>query len=390
MITHVVFFRTSKYYITSQTIEHFYMIARTLTELYLRHFNQLHGALCLCWQSAICNATKQLDINKLKVQIRSYGIYNHENAIKVEEHFIIKEKLLFKTLTWANDFTEEENNDNIFCEYIELYERALKEVENNLLEMNDKAKQIAYANFILHDFNRSFHHIQTMSDSEQNNRCKEFFEFVLNRQFISENEILSAENENNTPFPNYNLSVRLINHLDFIDKLIEIFSYLEIDLLALSIKYKHNLYLFDKNKNDKPVDYVFGLSIETAFIEERSRNNFQNNILPKFNTPLSDDCLVKIMQCLFHKKMLDNPNSDVWLFWFNRKYIKVPEPLSWKGTPSMLSNIIQHLCGESISSTIKTAFCMKEYVKPTKHKYERSRMHKEIEQIITISKQKNN
>jgi len=33
---------------------------------------------------------------------------------------------------------------------------------------------------------------------------------------------------------------------------------------------------------------------------------------------------------------------------------------------------------------------MKTYVKPTKHKYERSRMHKEIEQIITISKQKNN
>ena len=87
--------------------------------------------------------------------------------------------------------------------------------------------------------------------------------------------------------------------------------------------------------------------------------------------------------------MLDNPNSDVWLFWFNRKYIKVPEPLKWKGSPSMLSNIIQHMCGESISNTIKTAFCTKEYIKPTKSKYERSKMHKEIEQIIIISKQKN-
>ena len=358
------------------------MIARTLTELYLRHFNQLHGALCFCWQTAFCYTTKQLDINKLKEQIRSHGIYNHENAIKIEEPFIVKEKPLFKTLTWVNNYTIEENSNNFHCKYIELHEQALKEVEDNLLILTKKSAQITYANFILHDFDRSFNPIQTISESEQNNKCKELFEFVLDRQFI-------ADNDQRTTLPNYNLSVRLINHLDFIDKLIEIFSYSDIDLIALAEKYNHNLYLFDENRSNKPVDSVFDSSIGSEYIEKGRRNNLQNNILPKFNSTLSDDCLIKIMLYVANKKLLENPNADCWLFWFNRKTLKNPLPLKWKGTPTMLSNIIQHLCGESNSTTIKTAFDTKEYVKPTRKEYELGRTYKEIEQIITISIKKN-
>ena len=381
MNNHVVFFRTSKCYIKSETIELFYMIARTLTELYLRHFNQLHGALCFCWQTAFCYTTKQLDLDKLKEQIRSHGIYNHENAIKIEEPFIVKEKPLFKTLTWVNDYTVEENSENFHCKYVELYEQALKEVEDNLLDINDKTKQIAYANFILRDFNKSFHPIQTLCEAEKNNKCKEFFEFVLNRQFIADNDQSSSP-------PNYSLSVRLINHLDFIDKLIEMFSYLDIDLLALAKKHKHNLYLFDDNKIIEPVDSVFESTIGSEYIENGRKSKLQSDILPKFNSTLSDDCLIKIMHYLANKKLLENPNTDSWLFWFNRKALKNPETLKWRGTASMLSNIIQHLCGACCSNTIKTAFCTKEYAKPTRKEYESGRTYKEIEQIITVSKQK--
>ena len=194
------------------------MIARTLTELYLRHFNHLHGVLCLCWQSAFCYTSKQLDLNKLKEQIRSRGIYNHENAIKIEEPFIVKEKPHFKTLTWVNDYIVEENSENIFCEYIELYKRALKEVEDNLFELNKKSDKIAYANIILRDFNKSYHHNHTINNSEQNNKCKEFFEFVLNRQFIAKDDSISVDNDQSTALPNYDLSARLINHFHFIDK----------------------------------------------------------------------------------------------------------------------------------------------------------------------------
>jgi hypothetical protein len=364
------------------------MIARTFTELYLRHFNQLHGALCFCWQTAFCYTTKQLDKNKLKEKIRSFGIYNRENAIKDEESFILKEKPVFKTLTWVNDYTVEENNNNIFCEHLELHEQALKEVEDNLLVLNDKAKQITYANFILRDFDKSFHHIQKLNESEQNNKCKEFFEFVLNRQFISEDETTSAEN-NSKALPNYNLSIRLINHFDFIDRLIEMFSYSDIDLLELSKKYKHNLYLFDDNKTIKPVDSVFDSSIGSEYLEKGKKSKLQNNILPKFKSPLSDDCLIKIMHYLENKNKLINPNSDIWFFWFDRKNLKNPEFLIWDDSPTLLSNVIQHLCGESIAATVKTAFNTSVYVKPTKNKYERSKMYKEIEQIITISMKKN-
>jgi hypothetical protein len=347
------------------------MIARTFTELYLRHFNQLHGALCFCWQTAFCYTTKQLDKNKLKEKIRSFGIYNRENAIKDEESFILKEKPVFKTLTWVNDYTVEENNNNIFCEYIELYKQALKEVEDNLFELNKKSDKIAYANIILRDFNKSYHHNQTIKDSEQNNKCKEFFEFVLNRQFIAENDSISVDNEQNTALPNYDLSARLINHFHFIDKLIELFLCFDICLISLAEKANCNLYTFRDHKHE---------------IVENP--DFQINALHKFNSRLSDECLVKIMHYLSNKKLLENPNSDSWLFWFNRKPFKNPLPLKWRGTPTMLSNIIQHLCGECNSTTIKTAFGTRDYVKPTRKEYESGRTYKEIEQIITISKQK--
>jgi len=346
------------------------MIVRTQTELYLRHFNHLHGALCLCWQSAFCNATKQLDINKLKEQIRSHGIYNHENAIKIEEPHIVKENPMFKTLTWVNDYSYPVD-DAILCKYIEVYKQALKEMEDNLFILNKKSDKIAYANIILRDFNRSYHHSQSINDSKQNNKCKEFFEFVLNRQFISENDSISVDNDQNTALPNYDLSARLINHFHFIDKLIELFICFDICLISLAVKSNCNLYTFKDYKHELVENP--DLMIKT---------------LPKFNSPLSDDSLIKIMHYLSHKKLLVNPNTDSWLFWFNRKALKIPEPLKWRGTSSMLSNIIQHLCGASCSNTIKTAFCTKEYAKPTRKEYESGRTYKEIEQIITVSKQK--
>lgn len=215
------------------------------------------------------------------------------------------------------------------------------------------------------------------------------FELVLNRKFILNNETTVLEGDFCDIHTNYDLTVRLINHLDFIDKLIELFSCFEIDLISLAKKSKHNLYIFDTNKRDIQVKGEPESIIDTQYrlIE---RNNLRNTTLPKFTSSLSDDCLIRIMHYLSNKNKIINPNIDTWLFWFNRKYIKVPEPLEWNDSPTMLSNIIQHLCGKSISTIVKKAFCTKVYVKPTKCKYERSRMHKEIEQIITISKQKNN
>jgi hypothetical protein len=346
------------------------MIARTLTDLYLRHFDFLHGALCLCWQTAFCNKTKQLDKTKLKEKILSYGIYNHENALIIEDSVSVKDKPLFKTLTWVNDYSYP-IDDALFCKYIELYRQALKEVEDNIFILKDKAERIAYANIILRDFDKSYRHNQTINDTLQNNKCKEFFEFVLNRQFISENDSISVDNDQNTALPNYDLSARLINHFHFIDKLIELFLCFDICLISLAEKANCNLYTFTDHKH--------------KLVENP---DFQINALHKFNSRLSDECLVKTMHYLSNKKLLDTPDCDSWLFWFNRKTLKNPLSLKWKGTPTMLSNVIQHLCGASCSNTIKIAFCTKEYTKPTRKEYESGRTYKEIEQIITVSKQK--
>lgn len=364
------------------------MIKRELTDTYLSSFDLLTEALYSCWTNSFCKETDQLIKEKFKKHIRSYGFYDHKYAIKKEIPVNFINKIQFKTLVWANKYSNA-INENTRCEYIELYKQAINEIENNLFVFANKADKIAYANILLRNFDKDYIHKRDLDETERERKYMEMFGLALNRNFILDDETTVLEGDFCDIYTNYDLTARLINHLDFIDKLIELFSCFEIDLVILAEKSKHNLYIFDTDKSKREVKREYEVSIETPY-HIAERNNLQDTTLPKFNSTLSDDCLIRIMQYLFHKKMLDNPNSDVWLFWFNRKYIKVPEPLKWSGTPTMLSNIIQHICSESIAITIKTAFCTTEYIKPTRKIYESSKTHKEIEQIITISKQKNN
>lgn len=363
------------------------MINRELTNTYLSEFDLLTEALYLCWSNSFCYERNTLDKSKLKEQVRSYGFYNHKNAIKKEIAVNFINKIQFKTLSWANEYSNA-INENTRCEYIELYRQVINEIENNLFILTSKADKIAYANILLRNFDKDYIHKRKLDVVEKDLKYMEMFGLVLDRKFILDDEATVLEGKFCNIHTNYDLTARLINHLDFIDKLIELFFCFGIDLILLAKKASHNLYIFDQSITNIEVEYDQKKSATKYQLKDKYY--FRANVLPKFNSTLSDDCLIKIMQYLIHKKKLDNSNTDIWLFWFNRKYVKVPEPIKWKGSPSMLSNIIQHMCGESISSTIKTAFCTKEYIKPTKCKYEHSRTHKEIEQIITISKQKNN
>lgn len=386
------------------------MINRELTDLYLNQFDSLSEALYSCWHNSFCLQTKQLDKVKLHGQIRSYGFYNHENAIKKDCTLNSKNKFLFKTLIWVNNYTNVAV-ENSLSEYIELYKQAIKEIESNLFLITRKTDKIAYANIILRDFDKNYIHNQNVDDSVRDIKTKEFFEHILNQEFIFGNDTTPNDNDC-IVYQNYNLTVQLINHLDFIDRLIELFLCFDINLVSLAEKTKYNLYIFSDNKgeildykelkklsNDKCIK-CNNLNCnrlhnrENKFTnEEHIFNNcissLEQDIIPKFNSELSDECLIKIMHYLSKNKKLDYPNIEIWLFWFNRKTLKVVEPIKWRGTPSMLSNVIQHLCGASISNTIKTAFSTKEYVKPTRKEYESGKTYKEIEQIITISKQKN-
>ena len=339
------------------------------TDQYLKSFDSLSEALYLCWYNSFCNSTKQIDEVSLRTQIRSYGFYPFKKKHKKKLPLCFRSRLKFKKLTWVNYFTDIVAEDTI-CDPSELHLLALKELKNKLFNLKNRNERIAYANVLLLDLDKSNIHNHTVENSVFNFRLKELFGYVLDHNFITEDNI-TILNDGQKTYPIYDLTVRLINHLDFIDKLIELFLCFDICLISLAEKAKCNLYIFTTNK------------LETSI-----NQNSQINIFPKFNSTLSDDCLIKIMHYLSHKKKLVNPNVDIWLFWFNRSYVKIPEPLIWKGSPTLLSNIIQHICGETVAVTIKTAFFKTEYIKPTRKVYELSKTHKEIEQIITISKQK--
>jgi len=345
------------------------MINKTLTDLYLNYFDSLNETLYICWHNSFSNTSNQLNEGKFNDQIRSYGFYDHKNAIKNELPLNLKNRLEFKTLCWVNKYVKHVE-ENSLCEYIELFEQVILEVENNLFLLINKADKIAYANIILRDLDKNSIHNQYVCDSNCQLKYKELFVFVLNVKFKFDNIISPLDIENCKNHVSYDLTNRLINHFDFIERLIELFSCFEINLVSLSEKAGCNLYTLNDSK-----------------LTTHEADNKQSDIVPKFNTLYLDDCLIKVMQYLSNKKWLRNPNTDVWLFWFNQKNLIAPEPLKWYGSATMLSNVIQQLCEESNATTIKTAFCTKEYVKPTRKIYEVSKTHKEIEQIITVSKQ---
>lgn len=343
------------------------MIHRNLTDLYLQEFDLLTEILYICWYNSFCFEKNELNKVELEKQIHAYGIYNFETKENNELPLSYRNKLNFKTLKWVNKYADS-ISENVFHKSIERNKLVIKEIEYNLFKLTDKASKNAYAKVILSDIDRSRIHNHKVTDCIIESRLKEFFEEVLNQNFISEEK---KQNNIHSCHPCYDITVKLIGHFEFIDKLIELFKFFEIDLIALAEEFRFNLFIFKK----KNLQFALPTKLD-------------HNILPKLISPLSDDCLIKIMQYLIQKKKLDNTNSDSWLFWFNRKYIKTPAPLKWKGSNTLLSNIIQHLCGESNSTTIKTAFCTQIYVKPTRKIYESGKMYKEIEQIITISKKK--
>ncbi|MEI8205092.1 MAG: hypothetical protein WCH34_18890 [Bacteroidota bacterium] len=346
------------------------MINRDLTDQYLRSFDELAEAIYLCWYNSFCKKTKQINEEKLRTQIRSYGFYPFEKKTKKELPLCFRVKLRFKTLTWVNNLTNVIAED-ILCESTELYMLAIKDLRKRLFNLKNREERIALANVILLDLDKNCVHNEKVNIVELNSRLKELFEYILDQNFITEDNVTTL-NDGYKVYPIYDLTVRLLNHFDFIDKLIELFLCFNICLISLAEKANCNLFIFNKSNYDLSPNEDLQLTSQ-----------------PKFKTKLSDECLFKIMHYLSDKKKLINPNADCWLFWFNLKDVKNPEYLIWDGSPTLLSNVIQHLCSESIAFTVKTAFNTPVYVKPTKHKYERSTMYKEIEQIITISMKKN-
>ncbi|MEI6754448.1 MAG: hypothetical protein WCK78_14935 [Paludibacter sp.] len=343
------------------------MINRKFTNQYLKEFDSLTEAIYLCWHNSFCAQTKQINEEKLREQIRSFGFYPFKNKFKNELPLSFRSKLKFKTLTWVNDFTSSMAEESL-CESSELYKHTIAEIENNLLRLKNRVERIAYANMILHYLDKSNVHSQDVEESKLNYWLKELFKYLLDHNFITEDNVTNSVNSSNKTYPIYDLTVRLINHFDFIDRLVSSFIFFDISIVFLAEKAKCNLLIFNKCKYDVS-----------------SKNDLQTIALPKFKTDLSVECLIRIMHYLLQKKKLINPNVDNWLYWFNLKDINISEPLKWNGSPTLLSNVIQQLCGECIACTVKMAFNTNIFVKPTKNKYERSRMYKEIEQIITIS-----
>ena len=346
----------------------------SLIEMHFNHVNQLAEELYTCWHNSFCFDTRQLDQTKLRSQIRSYGTFEYDGLNK-ELPSSFRNKMKFKTLTWVNQFIDAKT-ESILRSYTELNTLMMTEIRKKLFTYTTQKDKVAYANIILCAIDKTHVHNMPVDSELLDFRHKELFEYVLNQHFLAD------DTKDGIADTSYDLPVRLIYHFDFIDKLIELFKCFQIDLLALAKELSCSLYTFDTG-NDNP-------KVESNLLPNADLQTIlEEDIVPRFNTHLSEETLISIMHYLIKRNFLDNCSSDLWLYWFDLKIVKFPQRMKWKGSPTMLSNIIQHLCGEgkSVATTIKVAFGMAVYVKPTRSAYELQKTYKEIERIITISKQ---
>ena len=119
-------------------------------------------------------------------------------------------------------------------------------------------------------------------------------------------------------------------------------------------------------------------------------NDFKSNNKKFFTSNLSDEALNKIFQKLCKEnKLPKNTDAGLWLYWFNRNPMSTDtKQLDWEGRPSMLTNVIQQICGEADADAIMAAFGVKK-CSPTQSKHINTDIGKTIAQIITIEKAKN-
>ena len=347
-----------------------------LVETHFNHVNQLAEELYTCWHNSFCFTARQLDQTKLRSQIRSYGTFEYDESTK-ELPASFRNKMKFKTLTWVNKYIDAKT-ENVLRSYTGLNAMIMEDVRKKLFSFSTQADKVAYANIILCAIDKTHVHNMPVDSELLDFRHKELFEYVLNQHFLAD------DTKDGIADTSYDLPVRLIYHFDFIDKLIELFKCFQINLLALAKELNCSLYTFE-TVNDPP-------KVESNLLSKTDfKTILDEDIIPRFNTHLSEETLIRIMHYLIKRNFLDKCSSDLWLYWFDLKTVKFPQRMKWNDSPTMLSNIIQHLCGEckGIATIIEAAFGMENYVKPTRRAYESRRTYKEIERIITISKQLN-
>lgn len=155
--------------------------------------------------------------------------------------------------------------------------------------------------------------------------------------------------------------------------------------------YSHYFVPINIQNNTKELKFNDNNLICTIYnIKSIIENQLQNPLLSKFDSDLSNDCLVNIMILLMkEKKGLEQTNSDLWLYHFNRKPYDNPTPLTWNGTPSMLTNVIQSICvpNSEYGKAIKSVFDRNK-VPATADKFKTTKIGKAINQLKTIDQQK--
>ncbi len=184
----------------------------------------------------------------------------------------------FKTLTWVNQFIDAKT-ESILCSYTELNTLMMNEIRKKLFTYNTQKDKIAYANIILCNIDKTHAHNVPVERELLDFRHKELFEHVLNHNLLADDDIKGDS------ITSYDLSVRLIYHFDFIDKLIELFKCFQIDLLALAKELNCSLYTFDTT-NDNP-------KVESNLLPKTDFETIlDEDIVPRFKTLLSDETLI--------------------------------------------------------------------------------------------------
>ena len=350
-------------------------------DAYLEEIENLSNSIHECWEDAWDEVLNEINIEKLKSNIRSHGSYYPQKPIikKKEPKISLKYKVQLNFLLFVSKIfgVEELLPEDGYDDRIQL---ALSEIKENLFGLNNLIDKKAYANILLRSINQ-------IDIYNQGNDFWDYpIDYTLLFRYLTDRDLIIDNNSNKEvereiiviSFGN-DLQVRFVKLLDFINELAALFKCFEIDIFQLAQDADLRISLINTNKNGR-IDSSIN---DENFISDDFDSNQEKEKIVKFTINTNKYDPDKIYKLCTSKKVF-KCEKDIFYAWLVDGTGSLTGKIKWlydNGNKAQLRAFMNKITGENVNpAQLNKIFEVK---KVDSHDYP-AKLSSELEQILIL------
>jgi hypothetical protein len=351
-------------------------------DAYLEEIKNLSNSIHECWEDAWDEALDEINTEKLKTNIRSYGDYFPQKTIikKKEPKISLKYKVQLNFLLFMGKIfgVGELLPEDGYDDRIQL---SLSEIQENLFGFNNIIDKKAYANIILRSLNRI----------DIYNQGNDFWDYPIDYTLLFSNLIdtdIIIEKKEKKEFENEvivltygnDLQVRFAKHLHFIFELTQLLKCFQIDIFQLAHDADLRISLINTDETGR---INFSITDENYISDDFDSNQEKVKIV-KFTINTNKYDPDKIYKLCTSKKVFkcDPKIFDAWLVDGTGSLTGKIKWLYQSGNKAQLRAFMNKITGENVNpAQINKIFEVK---KVDSHDYP-AKLSSELEQILILS-----